>query len=81
MVTVGPAGSDCDAVDVEGTYAKWLEGIGATYVILRPDFYIAATAATEDELRRHFDQILPGLHLSGAPTTVDAAVALDAAVA
>jgi 3-(3-hydroxy-phenyl)propionate hydroxylase len=74
-VTVGPAGSGCDAVDVDGTYARWLEAIGATYVILRPDFYVAATAATEDELRRHFDQVLSGLHLSSVPAALDAAVA------
>lgn len=37
-------------VDLEGTYRTWLEKLGATYVVLRPDFYVAATAATADEL-------------------------------
>ena len=39
-------GTACDAVDAEGTYARWLTGIGASYVLLRPDFYVAATASS-----------------------------------
>ncbi|MEL6689635.1 MAG: bifunctional 3-(3-hydroxy-phenyl)propionate/3-hydroxycinnamic acid hydroxylase [Pseudomonadota bacterium] len=39
------------------TYADW----GADYVILRPDFYTAATATSADELRAHFDTLLLAL--------------------
>jgi 3-(3-hydroxy-phenyl)propionate hydroxylase len=63
-VKVGPFGTDCDAEDVEGTYARWLEAIGATYVVLRPDFYVAATASTPEDLQRRFDEVLSRLHLT-----------------
>ena len=63
-VRVGAAGSRADAVDANGTYAKWLNGIGATYVLLRPDFYVAATAATAEDLRRRFDEVMSRLHLT-----------------
>lgn len=64
-VKVGAPGTDCDAEDVEGTYAKWLKGIGTTFVVLRPDFYVAATADTPEDLRRRFDEVLSRLHLMG----------------
>ncbi|MGB8813086.1 MAG: bifunctional 3-(3-hydroxy-phenyl)propionate/3-hydroxycinnamic acid hydroxylase [Paracoccaceae bacterium] len=62
-VKIGAIGTICDAVDVEGTYANWLNGIGAAYVVLRPDFYVAATAATAEELRRRFDEVMDRLHV------------------
>lgn len=62
-VRLGAPGSECDAVDVEGTYARWLNGIGAAYVVLRPDFYVAATAPNAQALRRSFDEVMAGLHL------------------
>jgi 3-(3-hydroxy-phenyl)propionate hydroxylase len=65
-VKIGAAGTVCDAVDVEGTYAKWLNGIGASYVLLRPDFYVAATAATPEDLRRRFDEVMGRLHVPAA---------------
>jgi single-component resorcinol 4-hydroxylase len=64
-VRIGPKGSLCEAVDAEGTYTRWLDGIGATYVLLRPDFYVAATAATAEELRRRFDAVMTALHVQG----------------
>ncbi|MCH2077984.1 MAG: hypothetical protein MK180_14090 [Rhodobacteraceae bacterium] len=39
------------------TYAEW----GADYVILRPDFYTAATATSAQELRGHLDTLLLAL--------------------
>ncbi|MCE5973138.1 bifunctional 3-(3-hydroxy-phenyl)propionate/3-hydroxycinnamic acid hydroxylase [Sinirhodobacter sp. WL0062] len=69
---LGKKGTHCDAVDAEGTYAKWLGGIGAKYVLLRPDFYVAATAASADELRRGFDTVIATLAL---PAQAEAAVA------
>ncbi|MET3354394.1 UNVERIFIED_ORG: 3-(3-hydroxy-phenyl)propionate hydroxylase [Xanthobacter viscosus] len=63
-VHIGFEGTDCDAVDVNGAYAQWLGRIGARYVVLRPDFYVAASAASEDDLRRVMDQVLERLHLS-----------------
>jgi 3-(3-hydroxy-phenyl)propionate hydroxylase len=65
-VKIGATGTVCDAVDAEGTYAKWLNGIGASYVLLRPDFYVAATAATPEDLRRRFDEVMGRLHVPTA---------------
>ena len=62
-VCIGAPGSSAEVIDVEGTYAKWLNGIGAKYVVLRPDFYVAATCATEDDLRNNFDIVTSRLHL------------------
>ncbi|WP_438391959.1 bifunctional 3-(3-hydroxy-phenyl)propionate/3-hydroxycinnamic acid hydroxylase MhpA [Caballeronia sp. DA-9] len=60
---IGAPGTSCDAVDVDGTYARWLTGIDAKYVILRPDFYVAATANNPQTLRRCFDEVMSKLHL------------------
>lgn len=68
MVRIGAPGSDCDAEDAEGTYARWLTGIGARYVLLRPDFYVAATAADAAGLRAGFDTVMARVHAS-APRT------------
>jgi 2-polyprenyl-6-methoxyphenol hydroxylase-like FAD-dependent oxidoreductase len=65
-VKIGATDTVCDAVDAEGTYAKWLNGIGASYVLLRPDFYVAATAATPEDLRRRFDEVMGRLHVPTA---------------
>lgn len=62
-IIIGPPGTDCDAVDIEGTYAEWMNAIDATYFILRPDFYVAATAKTKDDLVRRFDEVIEKLHL------------------
>ncbi|MDT2004089.1 bifunctional 3-(3-hydroxy-phenyl)propionate/3-hydroxycinnamic acid hydroxylase [Rhodococcus opacus] len=63
-VRIGAAGTDCDVIDVDGTYARWLDEIGANFVILRPDFYVAATAPDAAALRASLDTILDGLHLT-----------------
>jgi 3-(3-hydroxy-phenyl)propionate hydroxylase len=63
MIKIGAAGTDCDAIDCEGTYAKWLASIDANYFILRPDFYVAATAKSAESLRSHFDEVLSKLYL------------------
>ena len=53
-------------IDAEGTYATWLGGNEAAYAVLRPDFYVAATAQTPAQLRDVFERILSGLHLTEA---------------
>ena len=62
-VKIGQSGSDCDAVDINGTYAQWMNSIEANYFILRPDFYVAATASTPDELRLRFDHVMASLFI------------------
>lgn len=65
-IRIGAAGSDCEVVDAEGTYARWFDEIGADFVIVRPDFYVAATAPAAAALRTSLDLILDGLHLTAA---------------
>jgi 3-(3-hydroxy-phenyl)propionate hydroxylase len=61
---IGTPGEVCDVVDVNGTYTRWLDDIGADFVIVRPDFYVAATAPDAAALRSSLDTILDGLHLT-----------------
>ena len=42
----------------------WMAEIDASYFIIRPDFYVAATAKTAEELRYRFDQVMEKLHLN-----------------
>lgn len=60
---ISTSGTASDIVDVEGTYACWLSNINAKYVILRPDFYVAATANNPAVLQQRFDEIASKLHL------------------
>lgn len=71
-VQTGAASSGCDGVDVEGTHARWLDSIGAEFVILRPDFYVAARAADAAQLRSCLDAVLSGLHLTTRPAPATA---------
>lgn len=63
-VTIGSNGTSWEIIDVDGTYAKWMNDIDATYFILRPDFYVAATAKTKEDLTRHLDKILSRLYIN-----------------
>ncbi len=62
----GPGGR-CEVVDSEGTFRRWLEGIGAKYVLIRPDFYVALSAGDAETLRRRFDKVMGGLHVTSRP--------------
>ncbi|MDB4222956.1 bifunctional 3-(3-hydroxy-phenyl)propionate/3-hydroxycinnamic acid hydroxylase [Granulosicoccus sp.] len=62
-VKIGSPGSDCDAIDLDGTYAKWLASIESKYFILRPDFYVAATADSAADLNQRFQLVLEKLHV------------------
>ncbi|MEO1550686.1 MAG: bifunctional 3-(3-hydroxy-phenyl)propionate/3-hydroxycinnamic acid hydroxylase, partial [Pseudomonadota bacterium] len=64
MLWLGP-GDGFDVRTLDDTYEQWQAETGARYVILRPDFYVAATAATARDLSACFDRILAGL--SGGP--------------
>jgi len=58
VVRIGPDG---DALDADGTYARWFGDHGVTWVLQRPDFQIYGTAQTADEaatlLRELHDQL------------------------
>lgn len=63
-VTLGAPGSGAEVIDAEGTYARWLDGIDARYVLVRPDFYVAATANTPEAFRARFDEVMAALDLA-----------------
>lgn len=63
-VVVGAAGSGAEVIDTDGTYARWLGEIDARYVLIRPDFYVAATANTPESFRRRFDEVMARLDLT-----------------
>lgn len=68
-VGIGPAGGMADVVDLDGTYGAWFDAIGAEYAVLRPDFYVAATSSTAQELRDHLDTLLAGIWIPAAHAT------------
>lgn len=53
-----------DVVDVQGTMGRWLDRIGARYVLIRPDFYVALTADSPETLQARFAKVVDALHLS-----------------
>ncbi|MBC2836892.1 bifunctional 3-(3-hydroxy-phenyl)propionate/3-hydroxycinnamic acid hydroxylase [Paragemmobacter straminiformis] len=55
------------AVDVEGTIGDWFTRIGARYVLIRPDFYVALTADTPEALQTRFAKVMRRLHLAEQP--------------
>lgn len=60
-------GGTGDVVDVEGTIGRWLDRIGAAYVLIRPDFYVALTADTPQVLQTRFATVMQALHLTASP--------------
>ncbi len=66
FVHLGALGSGAAVVDAEGTFERWLDALGVDYVLVRPDFYVAATATDADHLRRSVDSVLESLHLNPA---------------
>lgn len=68
---IGPPGSAAPVIDSDGRFADWLGRIGATYVLIRPDFYVALTADSPALLQARFDTVMAALHLQ--PPTAMAA--------
>ncbi len=61
VVTIGATGSGADVIDVEAKYTSWLTEHGVSYVLTRPDFYVAATADSPEQLRSRFDVVLSSI--------------------
>ena len=64
ILSVGPAGAGFDVDDIEGCYKNWMAELAVTYVIIRPDFYVAASSNTSAELHGCFDYLMAALHAS-----------------
>lgn len=67
-VRLARSGEAGGVVDVDGTIGAWLDRIGARYVLIRPDFYVAVTADTPETLQARFARVMEALHLGAAPT-------------
>lgn len=50
-------GDDAPLVDVDGTYARWFEGIGAAVALQRPDFYVFGAEARSADTPRLVDAL------------------------
>lgn len=58
VVTVGARGSDAAVIDLDDTYGTWMRDHGVCHILLRPDYYIAATANSQEQLRSVFDSVV-----------------------
>jgi 3-(3-hydroxy-phenyl)propionate hydroxylase len=59
LFSVGAEGRDVTTLDV--SYTNWMTYADANYAIIRPDFYVAATAKTPAQLAICFDTLLERL--------------------
>jgi 2-polyprenyl-6-methoxyphenol hydroxylase-like FAD-dependent oxidoreductase len=66
-VRLAAPGGNGDAVDVNGTIGAWLDRIGARYVLIRPDFYVALAANSAEQLQARFAKVARALHLADQP--------------
>ncbi|OZC74041.1 hypothetical protein CH251_13035 [Rhodococcus sp. 06-462-5] len=58
---VGAPGSGAKIVDVDGTYLQWLSGLGATTVLIRPDFWLFGSAEQASQTGALLDSLADGL--------------------
>ncbi|MDB4213864.1 bifunctional 3-(3-hydroxy-phenyl)propionate/3-hydroxycinnamic acid hydroxylase [Octadecabacter sp.] len=61
VLSVGPDGGGYDVVTKDATYADWARETDARYMIVRPDFYVAATARTTTQLANCLDTVIDKL--------------------
>ncbi|MDH6207095.1 2-polyprenyl-6-methoxyphenol hydroxylase-like FAD-dependent oxidoreductase [Aurantimicrobium minutum] len=58
VLSVGERGSGADVLDIAGSYADWFNANKVDHVLIRPDYYIAATAASDSAVSKSFDSVL-----------------------
>lgn len=61
VLSVGSRGSGADVIDLNGEYAAWFAETGRKHVVVRPDYYVAATADSQSMLREAFDRATKNL--------------------
>ena len=59
VLSIGGQGMDVIARD--SVYSDWMVSEDAHYIVLRPDFYVAATAKTPKELAAYLDEVFEKL--------------------
>ena len=69
ILSIGAVGAGCDVLDIEGFYAGWMAELVAKYIIIRPDFYVAASAETAAELSACFNQLMLSLPFTALDPT------------
>ncbi len=57
VVSIGPRNSGADVIDLDGTYGQWMAVQGISYLLIRPDFFVAASAESAEVMRQAFDAI------------------------
>ncbi|ERO63595.1 hypothetical protein P308_28570 [Pseudomonas piscis] len=75
FVTLGKPERGFQVEDIDGTYQAWFSDIKARYVVIRPDFYVASSASSADELRLQIEWLLHQLHLTPQLTGLEVEVA------
>jgi 3-(3-hydroxy-phenyl)propionate hydroxylase len=55
-LTVGPRGSGANVIDINGTYANWFKENNVSHLVVRPDYFVAATAKGADKLQAAFER-------------------------
>lgn len=60
-------GGGCAVIDTEGTYRRWFDEIDAKFVLIRPDFYVAATANSPEVFQQRVDAVMRTLDLADSP--------------
>ena len=70
IFSVGAEGYDVTTLD--DSYTEWMKFADANYAIIRPDFYVAATANTPAQLAKCLDTLLERLGQSMPATAVPA---------
>jgi len=59
LLSLGPSG--CDVETLDDSYTKWMAETAAHYAIIRPDFYVAATASSPEHLAACFSTVVERL--------------------
>ncbi|MEX0407911.1 bifunctional 3-(3-hydroxy-phenyl)propionate/3-hydroxycinnamic acid hydroxylase [Aquibium sp. LZ166] len=57
--------------DIEGVYSRWLDELGATAVLIRPDFYVFGTAVDEATLAPLVGRLRDALDIPLGPVSPD----------
>jgi len=69
ILTVGPRDSRAQVIDLEDTYGTWMKEHGISYLLVRPDAFVAATAPSAAELGAAFDGVMAGVVAEGTRGT------------
>jgi 3-(3-hydroxy-phenyl)propionate hydroxylase len=58
VLSIGAMNSGAEVLDLDGSYAAWFDENKVNYMLVRPDYYIAATAEKESQLSENFSDVM-----------------------